>query len=425
MVRKAKSRSKPVVHKFSKKSKKPAKKDEAKPKSLVGRLAAMADDAVEIRSPPKPAKGGVDWDDLADLEDEPEPSAKGTQRPSKAGHAAGGERGEEDDASDGREAMEEVDRDDEDGAEDAQGRTRGHAGGHDTQDLPDGEDSGAPQAGGRDTQTEDDEETRGGRARSDVPRVVKSMEVAARHPPADAEGVEVVAKGPGKFSLADIEALRAAIKIKGAASVVEGIHLDELKFDGEGLIPVVAQDRRTGAVLGLNWMTRDMVETSLRGKTMHYQSRTLHKPVVMDQPGRRQRLIAMRVDCDKDALLAMVDQEGPACHNDTGTCWSTEKVPHLASYLGEVDRDIAQSLRAKEGRHHALAEDPLRALKAFVDDANTVTRLVQGKAEGRLDDAAAQLLEHLGLALRLQGQSVEKAVGALYARDMAEALAKK
>jgi phosphoribosyl-ATP pyrophosphohydrolase/phosphoribosyl-AMP cyclohydrolase len=237
------------------------------------------------------------------------------------------------------------------------------------------------------------------------------------------EGVQVVAKGPSKFSLADLELLKSAIKVKGTGTVVDGINFEELKWDAEGLIPVIAQDRRTGAVLMLAHTNRDTLEQTLRTRNMTYWSRSRNKVWVKgEESGHAQRLVKLEVDCDKDAILAVVDQEGPACHRDTGTCWNSERTLPVASFLGELDRIIAEYAKSpKPGSHTSkLLAEPLGALRKFVEEANEVTRVLQGKPNpDSLEHEAADVLYHLLVACRTKGVGIDKILTELYARHMA------
>lgn len=246
---------------------------------------------------------------------------------------------------------------------------------------------------------------------------------AAVVPPPPADGVEVMARGASKFSLADIEALKAAIKIKGAGTVVEGINFDELKWDAEGLLPVVAQDRRSGAVLMLGWTNRETLESSLKTKSMTYYDRARGKPVAKGEAtGRPQRLVAMSVDCDKDALLATVEQEGPACHRDTGTCWADGRSQPVASFVGELDRIVAAYAKApKTGSHTSeLLAEPVEALKRMVEKANDAVRTIQGKSTKEpLEHEAADLVYHLLVACRTKGVGLERILNDLYAQHLA------
>lgn len=250
----------------------------------------------------------------------------------------------------------------------------------------------------------------------------------AAGPPKEVDpGVQVVAKGASKFSAADLEMLRASIKVKGSGAVIEGINLDELKWDGEGLLPVIAQDRRTGAVLMLAHTNRETLEASIRTKQMTYWNRNHGKVVTQGQEsGHVQRLVHLAVDCDKDSILALVEQDGPACHRDTGTCWTEDRAPPVASFVGELDRIIKERAKnpADGSKTSALLAEPIEALRAFVEQANELTKIVQGKSKGSLEAGAADLIYNLLVTIRTKGVGLSDIVNELQAQHMAMELKK-
>ncbi|MCX8062549.1 MAG: phosphoribosyl-AMP cyclohydrolase [Anaerolineales bacterium] len=97
---------------------------------------------------------------------------------------------------------------------------------------------------------------------------------------------------------------------------------EELKFDSQGLLPVVVQDQHTGQVLMLAYMNRQALELTLQSGKMVFWSRSRqslwHKG---ETSGNVQRLVALYVDCDADCLLALVEPSGPACHTGNPTCF--------------------------------------------------------------------------------------------------------
>ncbi len=111
----------------------------------------------------------------------------------------------------------------------------------------------------------------------------------------------------------------------------------ELRFDRAGLIPAVIQERDSGRVLMVAYMNRDSLTLTLNTGFTHFWSRSrkaLWKKG--ETSGHTQRVVSLRVDCDGDALLVEVDQEGPACHTGESSCffrrsadgcWTREDLP--------------------------------------------------------------------------------------------------
>lgn len=97
-----------------------------------------------------------------------------------------------------------------------------------------------------------------------------------------------------------------------------------LTYDAAGLIPAIAQDAATGEVLMLAWMNAAAVARTLETGRVTYWSRSRQAFWVKGETsGHVQRLVELRVDCDRDCLLALVDQEGPACHTNRRSCFYT------------------------------------------------------------------------------------------------------
>jgi phosphoribosyl-AMP cyclohydrolase len=97
-----------------------------------------------------------------------------------------------------------------------------------------------------------------------------------------------------------------------------------LRYDAAGLIPAIAQDAETGAVLMLAWMNAEAVARTLATGRVTYWSRSRAAFWVKgESSGHVQELVEMRLDCDRDCLLLQVRQTGPACHTNRQSCFFT------------------------------------------------------------------------------------------------------
>jgi phosphoribosyl-AMP cyclohydrolase len=113
--------------------------------------------------------------------------------------------------------------------------------------------------------------------------------------------------------------------------------LDRIEFDSAGLVPVIAQAHGSGEVLMLAWMNRDAVrETLTTGRVCYYSRSRQALWRKGETSGQVQRLIELRLDCDGDALLAIVDQTGVACHTGRRSCFFTALSPDGAKTVAEV-----------------------------------------------------------------------------------------
>ncbi len=97
-----------------------------------------------------------------------------------------------------------------------------------------------------------------------------------------------------------------------------------LTYDAKGLIPAIAQDASTGEVLMMAWMNADAVAHTLATRRVTYWSRSRQAFWIKgESSGNVQHLIDFRVDCDRDCLLVVVRQTGPACHTNRRSCFYT------------------------------------------------------------------------------------------------------
>lgn len=116
--------------------------------------------------------------------------------------------------------------------------------------------------------------------------------------------------------------------------------LDQLAFNDQGLITAVAQQADTGEILMLAWMNRESLEITLQEGRACYWSRSRQQLWRKgESSGQVQWLKAIRVDCDGDALLLQVDQQGPACHTGRRSCFYFDLNGERLEVLNEPDID--------------------------------------------------------------------------------------
>ena len=97
-----------------------------------------------------------------------------------------------------------------------------------------------------------------------------------------------------------------------------------LRYDAHGLIPAIAQDAATGDVLMMAWMNAESVARTLDTGRVTYWSRSRQAFWIKGETsGHTQKLVEMRVDCDRDTLLLLIEQTGPACHTNRRSCFFT------------------------------------------------------------------------------------------------------
>lgn len=113
--------------------------------------------------------------------------------------------------------------------------------------------------------------------------------------------------------------------------------LDLVRFDADGLVPVIAQQHDSGEVLMLAWMNLDAVSETIATGRLCYFSRSRQRLWRKgEQSGQVQRLLELRVDCDGDTLLALVDQTGVACHTGRRSCFFTSMTKDGTTQVRQV-----------------------------------------------------------------------------------------
>jgi phosphoribosyl-AMP cyclohydrolase / phosphoribosyl-ATP pyrophosphohydrolase len=189
---------------------------------------------------------------------------------------------------------------------------------------------------------------------------------------------------------------------------------ERVAYDGDGLVPCVVQDWATGEVLTLAYMNELALQRTRETGELHLWSRSRgeqwHKGATS---GNVQAVRALRMDCDGDALLALVEPAGPACHTGERTCFHRGELHPGAPYetLPALERTVVQRARERpQGSYTAaLLEDPSRIGEKVMEEAEEVARAAREESDARVDEEAADVLYHLLVLLRSRGRALADA----------------
>jgi phosphoribosyl-ATP pyrophosphohydrolase/phosphoribosyl-AMP cyclohydrolase len=196
--------------------------------------------------------------------------------------------------------------------------------------------------------------------------------------------------------------------------------LDELQYGPDGLVPVVAQDVRTGDVLMLAWANRDALERTLASGDGHYWSRSRQMLWRKGETsGHTQQVVEVRVDCDRDTVLYRVRQTGPACHTGARTCFVSrlEKDgglrtgPDAGGHLLERLRHVisARATERPEGSYTVKLLDLglAKVSQKVGEEAVEVVVAANAETPERLASESADLVYHLLVLLESRGVALD------------------
>jgi phosphoribosyl-ATP pyrophosphohydrolase/phosphoribosyl-AMP cyclohydrolase len=186
---------------------------------------------------------------------------------------------------------------------------------------------------------------------------------------------------------------------------------EQISFDPQGLVPCVVQDWSTGEVLTLAYMNQEALRRTRDTGELHLWSRSRgeqwHKGATS---GNVQSVRALRIDCDGDTLLALVEPAGPACHTGERTCFHRGELQPAAPHevLPMLERTLAERARVRpQGSYTVeLLDDPRRIGEKVMEEAEEVARAAREESSERLDEEAADVLYHLLVLLRSRERSL-------------------
>ena len=192
------------------------------------------------------------------------------------------------------------------------------------------------------------------------------------------------------------------------------INIDELKFDEKGLIPAIVVDALSKKVLTLAYMNRESLKISMeKGLTCFYSRSRQELWLKGETSGNYQHIVSITADCDKDALVVMVEKDGPACHLGTDSCFETPL--YLSDKHQEFSLDGLYDLLI--GRKETLPENSYttylfqkgidKILKKIGEESTEV--IIAGKANDKAEAIyeIADLTYHVMVMMVEMGISME------------------
>ena len=192
------------------------------------------------------------------------------------------------------------------------------------------------------------------------------------------------------------------------------INIDELKFDEKGLIPAIVVDSVTKRVLTLAYMNRESLAISMEKELTCFWSRSRQELWLKGETsGNYQHIVSITADCDGDALVVMVEKDGPACHTGSDSCfmnpvWESETLQEF-SLQGLYDMLVGRNKNRPEGSYTTyLFEKGLdKILKKVGEECTEV--IIAGKAEDKKETVyeLADLAYHAMVLMVQMGITVE------------------
>jgi len=195
----------------------------------------------------------------------------------------------------------------------------------------------------------------------------------------------------------------------------------QVAFDEHGLASCVIQDWRTGEVLTVAYMNAESLARTRETGEIHLWSRSRQELWHKGQTsGNTQRVRALRLDCDGDAVLALVEPRGPACHTGERTCFHRGALEPPAPF--EVLPGLERVIAAREAERPAGSytgrrlDDPSLMGQKIEEEAAEVAVASRQESDRRVDEEAADVLFHLAVLLRSRGRGLADAAEVLSGR---------
>ena len=191
------------------------------------------------------------------------------------------------------------------------------------------------------------------------------------------------------------------------------INLDEVKFDERGLVPAIVQNAKTREVLTLAYMNQESLARTIETGQTWFWSRSRnelwHKG---ETSGNTQQVVSLALDCDRDAIVVLVDPAGPACHTGARSCFD---VAEDSLYLGRVLDALYQLIESRERERpsgsyttYLFNEGIDKILKKVGEESAETIIAAKNEERERLASEVSDLLYHLVVLLVARGVSLEE-----------------
>jgi phosphoribosyl-AMP cyclohydrolase / phosphoribosyl-ATP pyrophosphohydrolase len=199
---------------------------------------------------------------------------------------------------------------------------------------------------------------------------------------------------------------------------------EQVRFDEKGLVPCVAQDAESGEVLTLAYANEEALQLTVETGEMHFFSRSRGKIWRKgEESGHVLKLVQLRIDCDGDTVLALVEPTGPACHTGERSCFYRElEGGELEPVAHEALAALQRTLRSRAAERPAgsytvkLLDDPGLIGEKVEEEAGEVVRAAREESDERVAEEAADLLYHLSVLLASREVSQAAAMEVLNGR---------
>jgi phosphoribosyl-ATP pyrophosphohydrolase/phosphoribosyl-AMP cyclohydrolase len=190
----------------------------------------------------------------------------------------------------------------------------------------------------------------------------------------------------------------------------------ELKFDQNGLITAVIQDRLTGQVRMVGWMNQEALDETLRSRRATFYSRSRGRLWTKgESSGNSLEVREVYVDCDADTLLVLVDPTGPTCHTGRLTCLFRELTPEgelsdraleASPLLQQLEHEILERVKSNAQKSYTrslLDAGVPRICEKIEEEAGELCRALAAESDERVASETADVLYHVLVGLRARG----------------------